>query len=570
MIKLFFKNGKALLTKEQSNILSASAIMMMIMLATKIVGMLTKTVAVAQLGAEKYGLFVAANTLPETLSMILLFGTITSVIIPILVGEIEKKKKKSFSILFSSLVNAGLLVFTVFSFIVVILADDVTPVVIEQIAKPIEPFSSAQIKHIASMMRWLMLPQIILGISTFISSALNAYKRFIVPQLAPLFYNVGVFIGAIFLIPIFDMNAWGLTWGVILGSILHLVVQLPLSSHLKIEYKLIIDLGNKKLRDIFVIGLPRIVTLAADQIAIAIDRVIAIGLGATPLGAYHLAVSLVTIPYSLFSTTFSVASLPHLSSAYARGDIKSFRKLFMKVFNQILFLTVPLTMVLVVLRLPLVRLFYGIFGREFTWQNTLMVSWVVFFLSLGLIPEVLSAFINRAFYAASDTIRPLVVGVFIVVSGILTGIYFTNYFSHFDIFSLRALKWNSEYFFSKSEGIAAIGGLALSSSIVYTIAFVLLMILLSKKLGRFRVKEFWLVFFRKMLFGFVMAFCMYLLFKMWDDVLDTARTVNVLILTISTIIPGICIYFWLAYIFKDSEIEIIGKFIRLISRLWQK
>lgn len=567
MLKLIIRNGKNFFTREQPNILSASAIMMLILLVTKVLGLLTKTLAVSQLGADSYGIFIAANTLPELLSMLFLFGSITSIVIPVLVEAIHKDDNDSFSSLFSSIINASFISFALLALFVVIAADNVTPFFIEKIAKPTEPLTQEQITQVVDMMRWLLIPQIILGTSCFLSSALNAFKRFVIPQLAPLFYNLGVLFGAIFLIPLLGGSAWGLTWGVLIGSILHFLIQIPLGLHLKIKYRFTIDTTNKKLRQTFFIGLPRMIATAADQIAIAIDRIIAIGLGAAPLGAYHLAVSLVSIPYSLFSSTFSVAALPQLSSEFARKDLPAFRKTFTKVFNQILFLTTPITMIFLVLRVPLVRLLYGIFGKEFSWENTLMVSWAVFFFSLGLIPEVLLAFLNRAFYAIHDTVRPLIVGIFIVVGGISSGILFTNYFSHFNDFSLKLIIWNPSFFLDKERGVAAIGGLALSSSLIYSIGFLFLSILFIKRIGNLNFKNFWLLAFKKLLSGLIMAIFMYWLFKLWEEVLDTARTINVFILLLSTITPGVCVYLWLSYLFKDTEIDIIRKILRMIRKL---
>lgn len=552
------------LTKEQPNILSASFVMMFFMLLTKVMGLATKTIAVSRLGAEEYGIFVAANTLPEILSTLLIFGTVTSVIIPILVEVKEQKGVNSLGTLFSSILNAALLGFISISLIIALTADTVTPFVLEKI-NPVNPFTDGQIAQIVGMMRILLVPQIILGISSFLSSTLNAFKRFVVPQLAPFFYNVGILFGVTVLIPALNDSAWGITWGVLIGSVLHLLIQLPLSSHLKIRYRFVIDVYSKKLREAILVGLPRIISLAADQIAIGVDRILAIGLGAASLGAYHLAVSLVSIPFSLFSNTFSVAALPQLSEEYARRDYKSFRNTFTKVFNQILFLTVPVAAILMVLRVPLVRLMYGIFGGEFTWENTLMVAWVVFFFTIGLIPEVLNVFLTRAFYAIHDTIRPLIVGVFIVTSGIVTGILFTNYFSHFDVFSLKTLTWNPEFFLEKSDGAAAVGGLALSSSIVYSSAFVLFITLLRRRVGSFG-PSFWRIAIQKVLFGIAMSVLMYTLFKSWDVVLNTAKTINVLILTLSTIIPGVSIYLWLSYMFKDPEIDMIQKIWRTVRK----
>jgi len=207
----------------------------------------------------------------------------------------------------------------------------------------------------------------------------------------------------------------------------------------------------------------------------------------------------------------------------------------------------------------------SIIGNEFTWDNTLMVAWVVFFFSLGLIPEVLIVFLNRVFFATKDTVRPLVVAVFTVVAGIVTGILFTNYFSHFNTFSLKILYWEPSYFFSKGDGMAAVGGLALSSSLVYSLTFIFLFVLLLRKMGSLDLKKFWLVVLRKVAYGLAMAIFMYTLLKMWDQVLDTARTINLLVLTFSTIIPGICLYLWLGYISKDPDVGMIDRAFAMIK-----
>ncbi len=565
MINLFIKNGKKLLTKEQPNILSASAIMMVILICTKFIGLFSKTIAVTQLGADDYGIFVAANAFPEFLSLLLILGSVTSVIIPILVESLHEGNREEFSKLFSSLLNLGLLSFVFFSVILIISTKKFLPFIVEKFTSPNEPYTQEQIEQIASMMRWLLIPQIILAVSGFISSTLNAFKRFIIPQLAPFFYNVGVLSGALFLIPLLKGSVWGLTWGTLIGAILHFLVQFPLGVHLKIKYIPIIEFSNIRLRKAIIIGLPRIIALAADQVAIIVDKFIAFGIGLTQIGAYQLAVSLVTIPYSLFSNTFSVAALPHLSEAYTAKNMEKFRSIFQNVFNQVLFFTVPTTIIILVLRLPIVRLFYGIFGKEFTWDQTLMVSWVVFFFTFGLIPEVLMTYLTRTFYSITYTIRPLLVGIFVVVFGIITGITFTNYFSNFDTFSVKTLYWNPSYFFQKSYGIAAIGGLALSSSVVYTIAFVILVIMITKKIGGFG--KLWLHFAKKLFCGLVMGFLMYMLFKVWDEVLDTARTANLLILTLSTIIPGITIYLWLSYMFKEKEVKLIEDIFKLLRKI---
>jgi len=570
MFKNIVNNLKNLFTRESHGILSTSFMMMFLILFAKFFGLFTKIIIVPRIGAEKFGLFVTANTLPEIISNLLIFGTITSVIIPILIEVKETEGRKAFSRLFSSVVNGGFLVFVFISILIAIFAGQITPFFIEQVARPAIPYSQEDISQIVGMMRVLLIPQIILGVSSILTSALHALKRFFIPQIAPVFYNLGLLFGIIVLVPIMGASPWVLVYGTLIGAIFHLLVQIPLVVHLEVGYEIRLNLFDKKIREILTIGLPRILSIASDQIAIAIDRGIAIGISKAAIGAYYLAISIVSLPFSLFTNTFSLAALPHLSEAYAKKDINKFKTIFTKVFNQIFFLTVPMAVSLLVLRVPLVRLFYGLIGKEFTWDDTRMVAWVVFFFSIGLIAEVMNVFLNRTFYAIKDTIHPFIAGSVLVVGGIVSGILFTNYFSHFNEFSLRALRWNPEFFWSKEAGISAVGGLGLSSSVVYIISFFILLYFLIRKIGNLDKAMFWLSMIRKFIFGVFMFLLMYGMFKMWADVLDTAKPINVFVLTFSTIIPGFVLYLWLIYIFKDPETEMISKALGYVKKLIRK
>ncbi|MDQ7021915.1 MAG: lipid II flippase MurJ [Candidatus Dojkabacteria bacterium] len=107
-------------------------------------------------------------------------------------------------------------------------------------------------------MRALLFPQLFLGISVFVSSGLNIYDRYIVPQLSPLFYNIGRIIIVVSFLPLFDYSPWVIVLGAYLGSLLHLLVQLPLFKNLKIKYLPIIDFKDNNLKEVLKLGLPRI------------------------------------------------------------------------------------------------------------------------------------------------------------------------------------------------------------------------------------------------------------------------------------------------------------------------
>ncbi len=412
-------------------------------------------------------------------------------------------------------------------------------------------------------MRLLMIPQILLGISAYYSSALNVHHRYIIPQIAPFFYNIGRMLGAFFLIP--TMGVEGLVWGTILGSVLHLVIQIPIARKLGIVHKPFIRTDGKYFKASMKVGIPRLIGLGGEQVAIGVNRFIAARFIQGSVTAYNFAVQLVSIPISLFGITFSNASFPTLAETYQQGKKKEFACLFTDLLNQILFLAVPVTVTIIILRMSLVRLLYGIFGGEFTWEDTSLTAWVVMFFAMGISFESLRTLIYRVFYAAGDTIRPLVGVIFNVIFGIITSIIFTNYFSNFGVLDFRELTWNPFFFFSSATGRAAVGGLALSSSLTELLEFILLMFLLNKYVTKINWKDFFVKLWKKILAGLIMATIMFPIFKLWGDSLHQTRTIPLMFLVSITTIVGMLSYIVASYFLRIKEFKLFTTLLRKIS-----
>ncbi|MEK7124746.1 MAG: lipid II flippase MurJ, partial [Patescibacteria group bacterium] len=71
----------------------------------------------------------------------------------------------------------------------------------------------------------MFLSPVLLGISNIITGILQVFHRFLVTALAPLMYNIGIISGILFFVPNFGIQ--GLAWGVVLGGLLHLLIQIP-------------------------------------------------------------------------------------------------------------------------------------------------------------------------------------------------------------------------------------------------------------------------------------------------------------------------------------------------------
>lgn len=572
MVRRTLTSIKNLLVKEQNEIISAAAMLMVLAFVTKITGMVFLTLFSRAFGtSDESDIFYLASILPETITNIILMGAISGSIIPIFIKIKEEKGEKLYLRSFSSTFNISMVCFALMSLIAAIFAKQLVPLAINMTESE-KVLSPDQVDQVVLMMRVLLIPQILLAVSAFVSTTLNIYHRFIIPQLAPLFFNIGRIFGVLVLVPIMGNSVWGLVWGICIGSILHLAIQIPLLRHLNINIKVgFVDLKDRYFKQVLGLGIPRVLSLGAEQIAVIADSLIAFGLTTVtynPLSAYQLAIRLISFPLNLLGTSFAVAAFPSLSKLHAQGAVREFSLLTNRVINQILFLSIPVSVLFLVLRVPIVRLVYGILDGRFDWNDTLQVSWVVMFFSLGLMFEILRSAMFRVYYAVHNSIIPLLSSIFVVIFGIITGVMFTNYFSHFDTFSLRQITFNLGYFFEKSNGRAGVGGLALSSSLVFTLEFFFLLVMLKRLKVIDQLTPVFKEMGKKLLAGLIMLVVSYAMAKLWEEVLNTAKVLPLLMLTGTTMAFSLMLYIWTSFVFKISEVELfVGFIVRSIKKI---
>jgi len=564
MVRKAFHSIKDLLSREQNEILSAAAVLVAIGLVTKVVGMLFMSMVARQFGTnDDIESFNLASVIPETITNIILLGAISGSIIPIFSKVNRDEDNKDFVKSFSNVMNVVMIFFIALALLAIIFSRQLIPLAVTLSNTK----SEIVLSNAVSMMRIMLVSQVILGISAFLSTWLNIKQRFIIPQLAPLFYNLGKIAGISIFVPLMGGSIMGLVWGSLLGALLHLLIQLPLLRHLHFSWDIFhINRKDQNLKDAIRLGLPRTLSLGIEQAAVIVDKLIA--LSYTSLTVYSYAVSLIAFPLSL-GTSFAIASFPSFSKLRAMGKGEEFSKLFLRIINEVIYLTLPLAVILVVLRVPVVRLVYGIFGGEFSWEDTLRVAWVVMFFALGVMFESLRAIIFRVYFSLKDTLTPFISSMFVLTGGIFSGILLSNYFSHFEHFRLTEIVFDWSYFVTRGDGQYGAIGLALSSSIIFSLEFFVLFFILWRKKVVIGVRRFIKKLVIKFLIALVMLAVCYVLAKLWEEILNTAKTVQLIILTITTSFASFTVYLLLSYIFSVEEVKIFLKLLNKILKLFK-
>lgn len=447
------------LNSQSKSISSASLILAISYLASAFLGLIRDRLLAGTFGAgTELDVYYTAFTVPDFISLILIFGAISAAVIPIFSGYLIKSKDEAWKYV-STLLNVFLGCLIVICVIFIIF----TPAILSVIA----PGFSGHKKELAVMlMRIMFLSPIILGTSNMISGILQVFNRFLVTALAPLLYNLGIIIGILFFVPKFGLP--GLAWGVVLGGTMHLLVQIPAFIFSGFKYKAGFDYKDPGVVKTIKLMAPRSLGLGAGQLNTIATTAIASTLMSGSIAVFNLANNLSSILVNAVAVSVSTASFPAMSMAFLRNENDEFLRKFSGIFRQIIFLVVPLSLLLLILRAQIVRVVLG--AGKFDWADTKLTTACLGILALNLIAQALILFLSKTFYAAHNTKIPAVISALTVAFNIVLSlllVWLVSFFPGFNIFLQEVLRLG---------GVANIGVIALS--LAYTITATLECILL--------------------------------------------------------------------------------------------
>ena len=533
MVNNLFKNGKLILLRRQSNILSAAFVIMVTVFASRILGLVRdRLLAGAFFGGNEWLLdtYFAAFRIPDMIFQLLVLGALSAAFIPVFSEYLTKNEKEAYQIS-SSVINIVLLFFIIIAALTFIYAD--------QLCRLIAPtFSPERINLMVDLTRIMLLAQLFFCFSNFLTGVIQSHQRFLVPALSPVVYNLGIIFGIVFLVPIWGI--YGPTIGVVIGAVLHLLVQLPLAIRLGFVYQFRAwHFTHPGVKEIARLMLPRTLALGINQIEATVAVFIATSLAVGSLSIFYFAQHLMNVPVGLFGSTIGQAALPSLSRETALKEAASFKKTLTSSLFQVLFLVLPASAILLILRVPVVRLAFG--AKNFPWQATILTGRILAFFTLAIICQSLVQILVRGFYALHDTKTPLIVGTIAVFTNVVLSIYLT---------------------FRQGYGVI---GLAAAASLASLLHVISLLLLINKKVGGLIGKEFVLRSIKMLLATFFTLVFLWVPMRFLDRfILDTTRTINLIILTLIASLVGLLVYVSFAYFLKIEE---LAEYFSLIKRL---
>ena len=481
---------------------------------------------------DELAVFFAAFRVPDLLFQLLIFGAVSVAFIPVFTDFLNKKGDKEAFTFASDVLNIVLVGFIAVCIIVFLLAGNFIGLIVPG-------FNEAQKEETVNLTRIILGGQIILVIGSFLTGISQSFQRFIIPAIASFFYNVGIILGIIFLVPL-----WGIAGpavGVTLGASLYVVIQIPLVVSLGFRHTLTFNFKSNGIREVLGLMSIRTVGVAVEQLNETVGVILASLISASSVTFLTFAQHLQTVPIGLFGATLAQAALPVLSREKSRGEDGSFKVTLLTTMHQIMFLALPAAAILIVLRIPAVRLVFG--ASQFNWEATVLTGKTVAFLSVGLAAQAIALLLVRSFYALKDTRTPVIVSILSVSLNVTLSFYFVQ--------NLHLEVW----------------GLGASYAISSNFAFLLLLYFLHHKVGGFNLNDLFMPTLKMLLAAVVAAVALYIPIKALDQlVFDTTHTINLILLTGIASIFGLGVYLLLVWLLKVRELETFGQLIRRIYK----
>jgi len=397
----------SLLRRAQSGALRNSLIVMGGFVLSRVIGLLREAITSYSFGTSPdYGAYVLAFRITDLLYLVFIGGALGSSFIPVFIEAWERNGQARAWRVASAVVTWALLLLTLASAALFALVPWIVGLLYSG-----PDVSAATLDLITALSRLFLLSPLLLGLGGLAMAALNARDRFALPALAPSIYNLGIIGGALIGQAVPGLGIWGMAWGVVVGALLYLLVQIP--GLWAIGMRLRLELG----RDLAELGQvarqmgPRVLGQAASHVSAAATLALATQLpaGVAKAAALNYAFQLMLLPYGVFSLSLSQVAFPRLARLVAEGRRDELAADVRRTLGTILWLTLPATAALLVLGLPAAR---ALFQRGAFDATSL--SYTVSALSgyaLALPAFAASEILIRTFYAMQRTWTPVIVGL---------------------------------------------------------------------------------------------------------------------------------------------------------------
>ena len=239
--------------KEFSKIGEAAVVLAFFTLLSQFLGIFRDRYLAGNIGTgEILDIYYAAFRVPDLLFTLGASLVSVSILMPYFTKQLQHSQEKA-RLFINNIFTVFFIFMTVLSIIAFILMPYFSKILFSGLA-------ADAISEITLLSRVMLLSPILLGISNLYATITQAFKKFFVYALAPVFYNIGIILGIVVFYPLFGIL--GLAYGVVLGALLHMLIQLPVVARQGFLPKFSFSIVWENISEVIKHSLPRTITLS--------------------------------------------------------------------------------------------------------------------------------------------------------------------------------------------------------------------------------------------------------------------------------------------------------------------
>ncbi|MGP5541187.1 murein biosynthesis integral membrane protein MurJ [Psychrobacter celer] len=406
----------------KSRLFRSTMVVSSMTMLSRVLGLLRDVVLLGVFGAG--GLmdaFLVAFKIPNFLRRLFAEGAFSQAFVPVLSEYKEKYSLQQVQILVSRTSGALLLVLSMLTVLVILIAPWVVTLFAPGFADQPDKFAIT-----AELLRLTFPYLLFISMTAFASGILQSYGRFAAPAFAPVLLNLCMIGGALIFAPMFDTPIMALGYAVAIAGLLQFLIQLPQLWQQKLLVAPKVDFKHEGVRRILKLMLPAIFGVSVTQINLLLNTVFASLMIGGSVSWLYAAERMSELPLGLIGVAIGTVILPSLSKSEAQKDDVSFKKTIDWAARLIILVGVPASAALFILADVLMQ---ALFLRgEFTLRDSQMSALALRSMAGGILGFMLIKIFAPAFFARQDTKTPVKIGIISVFANMIFSVVFIGIF----------------------------------------------------------------------------------------------------------------------------------------------
>jgi putative peptidoglycan lipid II flippase len=519
----------------------ATGVVGLAVMCSRILGLIREQVFAGLFGAGKnLDAFLMAFRLPNLLRDLFAEGALSTAFITTFSGKIATEGDEAAW----RLANKIATLTAVFMSVVTLLGIIFAPQLVDLLTWWSWPPDKTALTILLTRIMWPFM--LLVSLAALVMGMLNAKHVFGPPAMASSYFNLGSIIAGVaigwWLDPHFGARSLtGLAIGTLIGGLWQLLAQFPSLRRVGYKYSADFHWRDPGVRTVLTLMAPAVIAASAVQVNVLINSGFAASLGNGPVSWLNIAFRLMQLPLGIFGVAIGTVTLPLVSKSAAVGNKDEFRAILANGMRLAFLLTVPSAIGLAMLASPNISVIYQ-HGR-FTAEMTRETAGALQFYAIGLVSYSALKVLTPAFYAIGKRNTPMIVSFLAIGTNL-----FLNWF-----FTFR-LGWGHR-------------GLAFSTSIVATINFLLLYLLMRSHAGGLETRRLLSGLTRIGLAGALLGLICWGANHWWLHDWEHSRLMSKLIGLFVTIAVGAAAFFGAAFVLRVREVhEFLGLAMRRLRR----